>query len=113
MKAYYARPMSIYGTNQETRDKITVGHMGCEVLAFPDQATIEKYGMEAFKPVVEQADVLFFRAFPDGSISAGVGKEIAWAQSSGIPVFELPRMLKQRTLSIDDTVEYLKELGQR
>jgi hypothetical protein len=69
--------------------------------------------MEAFKPYVAGANALVFRAFPDGSIGAGVAKEIAWAQEAGLPVLEIPRQIGRRTLTTEQTREMLAELGQR
>jgi hypothetical protein len=62
---------------------------------------------------VQRCAALFFRAFPDGSIGAGVAKEIAWAEEMNIPVVEIPRQIARRTLSVDDTKAMLAELGQR
>jgi len=118
MKAYYARPISIDGTKQEIRDKILIEMMGFEpypvgsdkVQALKEYKNI---GMDAFKPFVQVCEALFFRAFPDGSIGAGVAKEIAWAQEKDIPVVEIPRQISRRTLTVDETRDMLAELGQR
>lgn len=85
--AYYARPISIDGTPQEKRDIGLIYSLDfCPHPVGEDkQKAIEQYreiGMEAFKPYVLECAVLFFRAFPDGSIGAGVAKEIAWAQEA-------------------------------
>lgn len=116
--AYYARPISVDGTKQEERDRALIYAMGFVPSPSPEEKIIilEKYkteGMEAFKPAVQSSNALFFRAFPDGSIGAGVAKEIAWAQAAGIPVVEIPRQIERRTLSVDDTRAMLAELGQR
>jgi hypothetical protein len=57
--------------------------------------------------------VLAFRALPDGTIPSGVAQEIKWAGEAGIPVIELPSAVNRRTLTLDQTREYLKEIGQR
>jgi hypothetical protein len=116
--AYYARPISVDGTKQADRDMDLIRALGFQ--PYPilgDKAdALEQYrqiGMEAFKPYVLSSAVLIFRAFPDGSIGAGVAKEIAWAQGAGIPVIEIPRQIARRTLNVDDTKAMLAELGQR
>lgn len=117
-RAYYARPISVDGTKQADRDMALIAAMGFEAYPVADDkvAALERYravGMEAFKPYVLDCAVLVFRAFPDGSIGAGVAKEIAWAQEAGIPVIEIPRQISRRTLSVEDTKAMLAELGQR
>jgi hypothetical protein len=116
--AYYARPISIDGTKQEARDKALIEAMGFVPYPVgPDkEKALEQYrevGMDAFMPYVLNSAVLIFRAFPDGSIGAGVAKEIAWAQLAGIPVVEIPRQIARRTLGVDATRDMLAELGQR
>lgn len=114
--AYYARPMSIYNTAQETRDCAEIEKLGYVPIQINKKEIQERVaidGMEVFLPLVRQADVLFFRSFYGGSIGAGVAKEIAWAVESGIPVFEFPQSIGRRTLSVDQTRQALSELGQR
>lgn len=69
--------------------------------------------MEVFREAVSACDVLAFRAFPDGSIPAGVAKEIKWAKEMGKPVFELPSCIERRVLSVDATREVIVESGKR
>jgi hypothetical protein len=117
-KAYYARPISIDNTQQAYRDHELIRSLGFEPYPVAEDKkwaleTYREIGMEAFKPYVEVSSVLIFRAFPDGSIGAGVAKEIAWAEAAGIPVIEIPRQISRRTLSVEDTKAMLAELGQR
>ena len=115
-KAYYARPLSLYGTPQEGRDKETMRLLGYEPIKINKpklQAAAKKHGMEVFREVVKEAKALFFRAFIDGSIGAGIAKEIAWACEAGLPIIELPGNIGRRTLSVEDTRALLHELGQR
>ena len=117
-KAYYARPISIDGTPQAERDFALIRAMGFEPWPVDEEkaralVAYRKVGMVAFSPYVESSAVLFFRAFPDGSIGAGVAKEIEWAVAAGVPVVEIPRQIARRTLSVDDTKAMLAELGQR
>lgn len=118
MKAYYARPISIDNTPQETRDHALIRALGFEPYPIGEekQVFLDRYrevGMEAFRPAVEASQALIYRAFPDGSIGAGVAKEIAWALQAGIPCIEFPRQVERRTLSVEDTKAMLTELGQR
>ena len=67
-----------------------------------------------FRPLVESCDALVFRANPDGSIPAGVAKEIMWALTAEKPVLELPRQLNNRRfLTVEHTRAWLQEIGQR
>lgn len=116
--AYYARPISIDGTKQEVRDHSLIRDLGFEPYPTGDAkaaalVTYKEQGMEAFRPYVRECSVLVFRAFPDGSIGAGVATEIKWAQEYNVPVVEIPRQIERRTLDVDDTRAMLAELGQR
>lgn len=114
--AYYARPMTIYGTPQVKRDEALIRSLGYEPIDIetPEiQHEASVSGMSVFETLVGKADILFFRAFPDGTIGAGVAQEIAWANSKGIPVLELPTGLTMRARTVDQTREYLRESGQR
>jgi L-asparaginase/Glu-tRNA(Gln) amidotransferase subunit D len=118
MTAYYARPISIDDTPQAARDMALILAMGFEPYPIGEEkaAVLEEYrkiGMDAFRPYVESSVALIFRAFPDGSIGAGVAKEIAWALEKGIPVVEFPRQIERRTLDVNGTRAMLAELGQR
>lgn len=115
-KAYYARPISLYGSKQEERDVETLRHLGFTAIDINKeelQARAKSEGMGVFKPLVGSAEALFFRSFLDSTIGAGVAKEIAWANEAGIPVVELPTLICSRSLSVDETRQRLKELGSR
>lgn len=115
-KAYYARPLNLYGSPQENRDKATIAALGFETIEInkPEiQAAAKERGMEPFQVLVEGADAMFFRGFIDGSIGAGVAKEIEWARLVGLPIVELPSKIARRTLTVDETRAMLAELGQR
>jgi hypothetical protein len=120
--------MAIYNTPQEQRDIELLEGLGFEVLN-PNSPkhikAVEKiqekgktcFGannsgvlvMEYFTNLVEKCDVVAFRALPDGRIPAGIAKEIG----CGKTVFELPSGIVKRTISIEETREYLREAGQR
>jgi hypothetical protein len=105
--------MSLYGTKQEKRDIALIESMGFEVLNPNGPEHDEGYkaaGMAYFEKLVRtKTHLLFFRAFPDGSIPAGVAKEIETMDFG--PVIELPSAIKRRTLTVDQTREYLRNAG--
>lgn len=119
---YYAHSVSIYGTKQEKRDLETLRNLGFEIIN-PNSTIHSKYyeelkartgnGMPYFDMLISSCDSLAFRAHPDGTIPAGVAKEIETACNSDLPVFELPSSIRRRTMSLEETREYLKELGVR
>ena len=118
--AYYARCMAIYGTPQEERDIELIAELGYQVLPFPPEEFIQKRKAKGenvmytvFLPIVEGADVVFFRALPDGMIPSGVALELQHAQDMEIPVLELPHLFLSRNLSYEDTYKYLCYVGQR
>ena len=117
MNVYYARCMSIYGTPQEKRDLELLRKLGFDVIeisAEEAETGYKTYGMGYFTDIITaRADLLAFRALPDGSIPAGVSTEIACAIEMKKPVIELPSGLQRRTLSVELTREYLQNVGQR
>lgn len=113
---YYAHPISLYNTPQEARDIATLEMMGFTVLnpnGAEHDAGYKAHGMDYFQDIVSRCNVLAFRAFADGSIPAGVVKEIGFARQAGLPVIELPAALTRRSLSVEVTRETLSELGYR
>ena len=124
MQVYYAHCMSIYHTPQEKRDIELLESLGFVVLN-PSHPDIEEAFQEFLKdstlypPMyfwhmkIEKCDVLAFKALPDGSISAGVASEIEYANKLGKPVFEIPTGIGRRTQTLEQTREYLREVGQR
>lgn len=120
---YYAHSQSLYNTVQESRDcellrvsGFTVINPGCDTLqerlnALGSSSDIMEWCEQHIKsPAI---DVVAFRAYPDGKIPAGVGKEISAAIACGKPVLELPRMLDSRVATIAQTRQYLREIGHR
>lgn len=112
MKVYFARPISAYGNLQDQRDLQLLEDLGFTVIN-PNKECLEgEYkarGMQTYLDLVVECDLVIFRSFPDGKISAGVYKEI----TCGVPALELPGLLSSRELSVEDTREYLKLLGIR
>lgn len=119
MKVYYAHCLGLYGTEQEKRDiDLLTKKLGFEVLNPSEPAYCKGYeesplGMEYFLRIVETCDALAFRSLPDLRISSGVAAEIGRARKLGLPIFELPNCVKGRTMTSEETVEYLEDVGQR
>jgi hypothetical protein len=115
--AYYAHSVAIYDTEQEERDVSLISDIIDGPVYNPnnerDDLGYKHGGMDHFLDKIRFKDLLFFRANPDGSIPAGVAQEIAWAREFGIPVLELPSCIKRRTLSVDETREFLEQQGER
>lgn len=129
MKVYYSHCMAIYDTPQEKRDVKDLKLMGFEVFN-PNSSKCDEVVskirrhachfydpgekiMDFFMNEVKKCDVLAFRSLPDGSIPAGVHKEIAIAEETGKPIIELPSLIKRQILTVSQTRQYLKEVGQR
>lgn len=118
MKCYYAHCQSIYNTPQEKRDIGLLELLGFEVIN-PNtpkcqeectNSTIWESPMDYFINLCAGCDVLAFRACQDGNIGAGVFTEIS---NFFGPIIEFPSRLSQRGLTVEQTREYLKEVGQR
>ena len=115
-KVYYAHCIAIYNTPQEKRDIEALEAMGFEV-ANPNSPECaegyKRHGMEFFKQFASTCDLIAFRALPDGAIPAGVGTEILFFVEAKKPVLELPSNYLRRLMTVEQTREYLKEVGQR
>jgi len=112
MLAYYAHPVSIYNTPQEERDIQLLTDLGFEVLNPNTPEHSEGYkmgGMDYFESIISKCDLVAFRAFPDGSVPAGVAREIEWSDK----VIELPSCVYGRTMDVSETREFLSESGAR
>ena len=114
---YYAHSVALYGTSQETRDVALLESLGFSVVNPANRKHQDCYaskgGMEYFRPIVEACDVLAFRSHVDLYIGAGVATEIGWAQNLNKPIIELPSIMSARMIDIEQTREYLREVGQR
>lgn len=111
-KAYYARPINLYNTEYQYSDTDAINKLGFKVIDITSPIMQDKYklvGMDAFKEIIKDCDALFFRAQFDGRIGAGVAKEIGCAREYGIPVFEIPNSIRERTATVTETRNYLKE----
>jgi hypothetical protein len=127
MIVYYAHCKSIYDTPQEQRDVALLESLGFDVVNPNDPEWRVQYvgawvaqglsGAEIMDKFVEyitaSCHAVAFRALPDGRIPAGVYKEVMGARAEGMPILELPRALLTRGLGLEETREYLHEVGQR
>jgi hypothetical protein len=105
-KAYFARPITHFNTQQERIDITCIELLGFEVVDITTKEIQEQYtidGMKIFSEIIDGCDALFFLAFEDGAIGAGVALEIGWAGNRSIPVFELPQRIRERTLTVNQT----------
>ena len=112
MKIYYAHSISIYNTSQEKRDIKSLESLGFDVVNPNKEIHQENYrskGMDYFVELVNSCDAIAFRAHPNGDIPAGIYKEI----QADKPIIELPSSINGRKLTVDETREYLKEVGFR
>lgn len=71
------------------------------------QALYKLDGMSVFHHLIDSADLLVFKPLANGKITAGVVSEIAYANSKGIPVLEIPENIYARSMSVEDTRKYL------
>jgi len=133
---YYAHCVALYNSPQEARDIMTLEELGFEVLnpnteknregyqnykALISQGTIPvgssmRYcpnPMQYFLNLVSSCDALAFRSLPSLEIPSGVAVEIQQALDLDKPVIELPSRFQKRRLNHEDTVDYLKEVGNR
>ncbi len=116
---FYAHCMAIYNTPQEARDIVLLEALGFKVLN-PNTRThslgYDAYGMAYSETLLLKnpgCDIVAFRALPDGRIPRGVATEIEIAQSNDIPIIELPSCVLGRIINLEQTREYLREVGQR
>jgi hypothetical protein len=114
MKAYYAHPITIYNTPVERNDVKTLTDLGYTVINPNEpqhELAYQERGMPYFLELVRCCDLLVFRAFPDGSIPAGVYGEIQAAYHELMPVLEMPNGVEQRMLTVKQTREFLYQNG--
>lgn len=100
MKIYFAHPVTDYGSERQAealsslqkyyREQWPRTNLEIENPDHPHhQEGYNREGMDYFKKIVESCDRLAFMRFPDGSIGAGVGREIRWGLQSCYAVYEL------------------------
>lgn len=120
---YYAHPMMTYNSTIEKEDIELLERLGFEVLN-PNQK-VHQEGCENFIRVVGKdkvmsyftglindfCDIIAFRAIPSGELLSGVAEEVRYAAEISLPIIELPRQLKSRSLDYEKTKQYLIESG--
>lgn len=92
-RCYLAHPITEYGGSERQAMAVsTIKARGWTVVT-PDEAghqeAYEREGMSHFISVVETCDVLAFLRFPNGTIGAGVWREIETMFRLNRPVFEV------------------------
>ena len=120
---YYAHPMPTYNSLIEKEDIKLLNDLGFEVFN-PNTEEIQKacntyvklHGKENVmtffeKLILEHCSVVAFRALPNGDILSGVASEVDVALKNYIPVIELPRRIKERSMDYPSTKRYLIESG--
>lgn len=122
LKCYYAHTMLSYGSTIELKDVGTLEKLGFEVLN-PNQEWVQKecklyaeehgkeHTMDYFKKLIDQCDVIAFRANPDGNILSGISYEVKYAVEKDKMVIELPSSLYERMWDYPRTKRYLIEIG--
>lgn len=115
-KAYFAHCKQQYGTLQEARDQALLSNLGFDVVNPADkcwEARWKEHDMAAKDLFAAECDLIVFRGLPGGKIPQGVFKEIAAFRKLGKPVLELPSSILEREQTLEQTREYLAEIGQR
>lgn len=122
-QVYYAHCLAIYDTPQEQRDIQTLEKLHLTVYN-PNNLKVQQEvkqwkedhmgdPMGYFKNLIDDCDVFAFRALPDGSIPSGIAFKLTYAQEQQKPIIELPSGVSKRIMNYPQTVEYLREAGQR
>lgn len=115
-KLYYAHAICIYNTQQEVIDLEIISKIfnNYEIINPNSDYVKDNYkgDMNFFKDIVQECDLLVFRALPNGKIPSGIAKEISYADEKEIISIELP-CYTGRIMSVEDTRQFLKEIGAR
>ena len=111
---YFARPTALYDSPSDIRGYAVLLSAGYQIVD-PNsplhQLGYRASGMSWFLSLIEdEADALAYMTYPDGSIGAGVAREILEAHLHGLPVYRivdrellLETEMPQRILSIAQT----------
>lgn len=113
---YYAHPITDYDEQIEYQDMTQLLRMGFDVVN-PNQRCIEleykEKGMSVFLGMIDNCEAVAFRGFRDGTIPAGVAKEVEHGITHNKLIFELGSFSTTRVLSVERTRAKLKELGRK
>ena len=129
MKYYFAHPITIYNTKKEHVLIDLIRY--CPFFSNPDivnpnsdynESRYKKEGMDYFLSLVDTCDCLVFYPFEDGSIGAGVVKEIERAKEKNkrvfginpdtFEMFEVRNELKN-CLTVEETRKKIKKINER
>lgn len=102
LKAYYAHPMALYGTETEKKDLQTLAALGFKVIN-PAERQYSTLQMDEFVALAVSCDLVAFRSFDDGKVGSGVFLEVMGAIKANKPVLELTPFLSGRVLSRNET----------
>lgn len=121
MKAYYSHPKTYKNSEEEAEDISLLKSLGYSIENPYDDKFIELWQTEGIgfgRTLVEMCDVVAFRPLSNGKIGSGVAKELGFAIEMRRPIIEMPSAvpfdvstLKERTLTMDETVEFFNTVG--
>lgn len=94
MKIYFAHPINTYGDQIELYAIDSINRLYPECILInpncPDhQDGYKRDGMSYFRKIISECDRVVVLPFSDGSIGAGMAKEINWALRQGKKVIQL------------------------
>lgn len=126
MKYYFAHPITIYNTYKE---RVLIDMIrNCNFFSNPEvinpnsdyhEDRYKKEGMDYFTSLVDICDVLVYYPFEDGTIGAGVVKEICRAKDKGKRVFAINPLSFEITelfnelkncLTVEETRDKIKQI---
>lgn len=130
MKVYYAHFMGTYNTPVEVRDIQILTSLGLEVINPNSKEVSQKFekakegldikivseymkAFEVFFDYVKECEVFAFRGLPNGKIPGGVAKELEVALANNKIIIELPCGMISRSMTGEETREYLRDMGNR
>ena len=121
MIVYYSHPKTYKNSAESEQDIGLLEALGYGVISPYDPKFSDLWqeeGIKFGKVLVDMCDYVAFRPLSNGKIGAGVGKELGWAIELQKPILEMPsafpfdeNTLKERLLSIDETVEFFNTIG--
>jgi len=119
MRVYFAHPVTDYGTERQAGALAVLLAAGFDVES-PDQPHhqngYQSEGMAYFTRLVGECDGLVFLRFPNGSVGAGVGKEIGAAADARLPIWDVSSGQLKRmdglpnVMSVEETRTMLAQL---
>lgn len=103
---FYAHSMSWYGKPIEAKSIAVLDALGFSVLnPASHQEGYNIKGMLYSAKLIDKCDAVAFSSFKDGKIGSGVQWELDYAQSKGLPIFEVPHLKGRKRLTRQETRE--------